>query len=245
MGMLERSQRLEESYEAGDCTDEAAVFRKPLLGYKCVSCDKVTLPRPGAPVASIPVSGNLPHMRTIRPFTTFDLHNIRSQSKITKTGYEERMMLKMKQSIDKKYRQHVAESLNSAFNVHEQQKSIENNYNTIPIGGGSSIPKGYQISKTGRSCGGGHTLTNPHVRFTHLKNLGEMWEEVNEDENNINNNSTEITSSKNNLETNNNKHTDKSEQLNEIQERVEESCQETQLVGDDGHIYRGRQQHES
>ena len=150
------------------------------------------------------------------------------------------MMLKMKQSIDKKYRQHVAESLNSAFNVHEQQKTIENNYNTIPIGGGSSIPKNYQISKTGRSCGGGHTLTNPHVRFTHLKNLGEMWEEVGEIDKN------DDTASKTNEKTtsaseNNNKNNDKSEQLNEIQERVEESCQETQLVGDDGHIYRGRQ----
>jgi len=273
--LLERSQRMEESYEHGDCTDMAAVFRKPLLGYKCVSCDKVTYPLPGAPVASIPVSGNLPHMRTIRPFTTFDLHTIRSQSKITKTGYEERMMLKMKQNIDKKYRQHVAESLNSAFNVHEQQKSIDNT--TVPIGGGSSIPKGYQISKTGRSCGGGHTLTNPHVRFTHLKNLGEMWDEVDEmgggpmgGENRENGENGSIVE-KNNLEksdttnvksgsgksgklgsgkSSSSKSTrvkssehNKSEQpIDNIKEKVEESCQETQLVGNDGHIYRGRQQ---
>ena len=143
-------------------------------------------------------------------------------------GYEERMMLKMKQSIDKKYREHVASTLNSAFNVHEQHKihsqSIESS--TVPIGGGSSIPKGYQISKTGRSCGGGHTLTNPHVRFTHLKNLGEMWEEV------------EVRGTQTG---------DKSEEIieqptDDIKEKVEESCQETQLMGNDGHIYRGRQQ---
>ena len=67
-----------------------------------------------------------------------------------------------------------------------------------------------------------------------------MWEEVGEIDKN------DDTASKSNEKTasaseNNNKNNDKSEQLNEIQERVEESCQETQLVGDDGHIYRGRQ----
>lgn len=249
--LLERSQTMESSYEHGDCTDTAAaVFRKPLLGYKCVSCDKVTYPMPGAPVASIPVSGNLPHMRTIRPFTTFDLHTIRNQSKITKTGYEERMMLKMKQNIDKKYRQHVAESLNSAFNVHEQQKSIDNT--TVPIGGGSSIPKGYQISKTGRSCGGGHTLTNPHIRFTHLKNLGEMWDEV-EEVSDVNYESkttttatkTTTSSESKSSDTKNNSSEQKqlSEQtIDDIKEKVAESCNETQLTGNDGHIYRGRQQ---
>jgi hypothetical protein len=245
--LLERSQKMESSYEHGDCTDTAAVFRKPLMGYKCVSCDKVTYPMPGAPVASIPMSGNLPHMRTIRPFTTFDLHTIRNQSKITKTGYEERMMLKMKQNIDKKYRQHVAESLNSAFNVHEQQKSIDNT--TVPIGGGSSIPKGYQISKTGRSCGGGHTLTNPHIRFAHLKNLGEMWDEVDEISDVNDSNTTTITTSKHtsseskSSDTKNSSEKNRSEQpIDNIKEKVAESCNETQLTGNDGHIYRGRQQ---
>jgi len=245
--LLERSQKMESSYEHGDCTDTSAVFRKPLMGYKCVSCDKVTYPMPGAPVASIPMSGNLPHMRTIRPFTTFDLHTIRNQSKITKTGYEERMMLKMKQNIDKKYRQHVAESLNSAFNVHEQQKSIDNT--TVPIGGGSSIPKGYQISKTGRSCGGGHTLTNPHIRFAHLKNLGEMWDEVDEISDVNDSNTTTITTSKQtsseskSSDTKNSSEKNRSEQpIDNIKEKVAESCNETQLTGNDGHIYRGRQQ---
>jgi len=249
--LLERSQTMESSYEHGDCTDTAAVFRKPLLGYKCVSCDKVTYPMPGAPVASIPASGNLPHMRTIRPFTTFDLHTIRNQSKITKTGYEERMMLKMKQNIDKKYRQHVAESLNSAFNVHEQQKSIDNT--TVPIGGGSSIPNGYQISKTGRSCGGGHTLTNPHIRFTHLKNLGEMWDEVdeisdvNESKTTTITTTTKTTSSESkSSDTKNSSEQNRSEQpIDNIKEKVAESCNETQLTGNDGHIYRGRLEQEN
>jgi len=249
--LLERSQTMESNYEHGDCTDTAAVFRKPLLGYKCVSCDKVTYPMPGAPVASIPASGNLPHMRTIRPFTTFDLHTIRNQSKITKTGYEERMMLKMKQNIDKKYRQHVAESLNSAFNVHEQQKSIDNT--TVPIGGGSSIPNGYQISKTGRSCGGGHTLTNPHIRFTHLKNLGEMWDEVdeisdvNESKTTTITTTTKTTSSESkSSDTKNSSEQNRSEQpIDNIKEKVAESCNETQLTGNDGHIYRGRLEQEN
>lgn len=208
--LLEQTQT--STFEHGDHTDEAAIYRKPLLGYKCVSCDKVTLPVPGQPVASIPVSGNLPHMHTIRPYTTFDLHTIRAQSKITKTGYEERIWLKMKNNLDKSYRQHVAEGLNQAFNAFEQDSS-----DTIPIGGGSSIPKGYHISRAGRSCGGGHTLTNPHVRFTHLKQLGEMWNEAEHQQT-------------------------QAQPQQELANQYEESRQEMQLLGNNGHVYRGRTQ---
>ena len=84
--LLLESTRQEE-HSGGDCSGDAALFRKPLMGYKCVTCDKVTFPEPGFPVASIPVTGSLPHMHTIRPYTTFDLHNIREQSKLKKSKY--------------------------------------------------------------------------------------------------------------------------------------------------------------
>ena len=42
------------------------------------------------PVASIPTAGHLPHMDTIRPYTTFDLHSIRHQANFNRTALDER-----------------------------------------------------------------------------------------------------------------------------------------------------------
>lgn len=210
--LLLESTRQEE-HSGGDCSGDAALFRKPLMGYKCVTCDKVTFPEPGFPVASIPVTGSLPHMHTIRPYTTFDLHNIREQSKLKKTGYEERVWLRMKTNLDRSYRQHVAESMNHAFNAFEQGAT-----ETVPIQGGSSIPKSYHIAPAGRSCGGGHTRTNPHVKFTHLKNLADIWQE---DGKRLGTPADGPPG-------------------DEIANKFEESRREVQILGADGHVYKGR-----
>merc|ERR1711881_104845 len=223
--LLETS-RTQETTETFGHGDQAAGFRKPLLGYKCVSCDRMTLPVPGDPVASIPLSGHLPHMHTIRPYTTFDLHNIRAQGKYGKTAYDERVWLRMKNQVDHTYRKHVAESLNYAFNAYEQHDTANSGH--LPISGGSSIPKGYAIAKAGRSCGGGHTLTNPHVRFTHLKNSidGSLCEDFRSGHRVH----TPLTESRQQEEA----------AGSEVLDKLEKSHHETEVLGADGHIYKGR-----
>lgn len=218
----------QEETTGGDCAGDSALYRKPLMGFKCVTCDKVTFPEPGFPVASIPVSGSLPHMNTIRPYTTFDLHNIREQSKLKKTGYEERVWLRMKTNLDRSYRQHVAESMNYAFNAFEQGAT-----ETVPIAGGASVPKCYHIAPAGRSCGGGHTRTNPHVRFTHLKNLAEIWQDPDA-------HARQGTPAEGQEHTPHQPVRSSVQAGDDVARKFDESRREIQILGADGHVYKGR-----
>lgn len=52
----------------GEGDGEPAIYRKPLLGYRCVTCDKKVYPMLGEPVASIPASGFMPGLNTLRPY---------------------------------------------------------------------------------------------------------------------------------------------------------------------------------
>lgn len=78
--LLEKTNSVGGMYQNVEA-DQAAVFRKPLIGYKCVSCSKDAKPQISEPVASIPSGGFMPGSNHLRPYTTFELHNIRSHGK--------------------------------------------------------------------------------------------------------------------------------------------------------------------
>ncbi len=58
--------------------DAAAGFRKPLLRkFHCISCDRPLELLQDDAIPSLPVSQALPGSRAIRPYTTFELEQIR------------------------------------------------------------------------------------------------------------------------------------------------------------------------
>ncbi|XP_077979957.1 uncharacterized protein LOC144435245 isoform X2 [Glandiceps talaboti] len=63
-------------------TDEAAGFRKPLMQkVHCISCDRPVEIATQGPVPSLPESKPLPGTRSGRPYTTFELEQIRAHQK--------------------------------------------------------------------------------------------------------------------------------------------------------------------
>ncbi|XP_078510710.1 glutamine-rich protein 2 isoform X2 [Lissotriton helveticus] len=102
--------------------DEAAGIRKQLIArFHCISCDRpVDMAVPGPPVMTVPSMPALPCHRTNRPYTVYELEQVRQQTKSER----------MPEMSD------------------------------------------YSITATPRSCGGSHTLTFPHRRYTRLQNIG-------------------------------------------------------------------------
>jgi len=156
--LLESTQNHEDP-AAKDFDMMASLFRKPTIGFQDVSYDKNSQ-MGNQPTASIPAAGKLPHMDTIRPYQTFDMHSIRNQAQTKfRTTLDERDYLRQQHQNEYLYRSQVAESMNYAFNAYVSKLKSEA-HSTVPVPGGPSIPKGYGIPKMGRSCGGSYTTTS-------------------------------------------------------------------------------------
>ncbi|XP_078692846.1 uncharacterized protein LOC144922706 isoform X9 [Branchiostoma floridae x Branchiostoma belcheri] len=59
--------------------DEAAGFRKQM--FRCISCDRPVTMTAGGPVPALPSTNSLPVTATLRPYTTYELEKIRQEQK--------------------------------------------------------------------------------------------------------------------------------------------------------------------
>lgn len=208
--LLENTQNHEDP-AAKDFDMMANLFRKPTIGFQDVSYDKNSQ-MGNQPTASIPAAGKLPHMDTIRPYQTFDMHSIRNQAQTKfRTTLDERDYLRQQHQNEYLYRSQVAESMNYAFNAYVSKLKANSN-STVPVPGGPSIPKGYGIPKMGRSCGGSYTTTCGGMTSARREQLGMVHG-----------------------------YTDEATTLEEkIQTQFNRPSEEVELQGHNGHIYKGR-----
>ncbi|XP_078692838.1 uncharacterized protein LOC144922706 isoform X2 [Branchiostoma floridae x Branchiostoma belcheri] len=67
--------------------DEAAGFRKQM--FRCISCDRPVTMTAGGPVPALPSTNSLPVTATLRPYTTYELEKIRQEQKTPSVGSED------------------------------------------------------------------------------------------------------------------------------------------------------------
>uniref|UniRef100_A0ABI7Y7L8 DUF4795 domain-containing protein n=1 Tax=Felis catus TaxID=9685 RepID=A0ABI7Y7L8_FELCA len=160
--------------------DEAAAMRKQLLAhFHCLSCDRpLETPVTGQIIPVIPMGPGLPGHRSIRPYTVFELEQVRQQSRNLKLGcapfprgdlaHTERsvgrlrtMHSKMLMDIEK-VQIHFGGSVKASSQM--IRELLQAQCLSSPCHRRVPDMADYTYSSAPRRCGGSHTLTYPYRR---------------------------------------------------------------------------------
>ncbi|KAL3876979.1 hypothetical protein ACJMK2_034749 [Sinanodonta woodiana] len=173
----EKIKRFQSTAEWGE--DDAAGIRKQLVQrFHCISCDRPVDMVPTGPIPSLPNQSALPPTRSPRPYTTFELDQIRQQAKSYASGrssvnYEralaEKQLARLKKSDLKAFLVHFKQEIEAAMGRCTQQGCYD--------GRDFGSPEITDYYATPRPCGGSHTMTYPHKRMTRLTHLSHLFKE--------------------------------------------------------------------
>ncbi|XP_071814474.1 uncharacterized protein [Apostichopus japonicus] len=198
-----------------DMPEDAAGFRKQLIQkFHCISCDRPLDMAPQAPLASLPESKGLPGTRSGRPYTTFELEQIRAAQKRSQPGkslnHHERALFEREAARQRK--QDIVAYLVHFEKTKKDMPMVRNCMSIglpcLPANRNITVSNQYQdvpeYFVTNRSCGGSHTLTYPHRRVTRITHLSNIV------------------------------------QTEDVATAIVNGKVETDVVGQDGHIYKAR-----
>uniref|UniRef100_A0A8C6QS63 Glutamine rich 2 n=2 Tax=Nannospalax galili TaxID=1026970 RepID=A0A8C6QS63_NANGA len=179
--------------------DEAAAMRRQLLAhFHCLSCDRpLEMPVTGQVIPVTPVGPGLPGHRSIRPYTVFELEQVRQQSRNLKLGgsFPRGDLSQMERGVGRlrtmhskvlmdieKVQIHLGVSMKASSQMIRELLQARCLDHPCYKRGADSAD--YTYSTVPRRCGGSHTLTYPYRRnrMQHLSPLEEIQITMKHDE---------------------------------------------------------------
>uniref|UniRef100_A0A9L0TTL0 Glutamine rich 2 n=1 Tax=Equus caballus TaxID=9796 RepID=A0A9L0TTL0_HORSE len=160
--------------------DEAAAMRRQLLAhFHCLSCDRpLETPVTGQIIPVTPVCPGLPGHRSIRPYTVFELEQVRQQSRNLKLGsapFPRSDLAQMERSVGRlrtmhskmlmdieKVQIHFGGSVKASSQM--IRELLQAQCLRSPCYKRVHDPADYTYSTVPRRCGGSHTRTYPYRR---------------------------------------------------------------------------------